>query len=407
MRRAGVGSLAALVARVGRVARAMTPVDPPRARVVVFDREGADVLARMVLAELPHAVLDVRGERYYASPRMLWRTARHLRGVRAAARPGELPGGARGVAELVWRAYLLACFDLMRPDVVVTYIDNSAAFHWASRNVARGTFIAVQNGSRLRPNVRDWLPTAPKAGCVISMPHFYCFSRFEPELYAAHRHVVDEFHVVGSIRADYYRGVVGPARARPATYDLCVVSEWEASLFQPGSPFPAVGAALERLYLYLARFLAAHDCVVAVALRSADPREAAYFSARLDGRAVLVPSDRGSMSTYAAMDDSRVIVALNSTAAREAFGWGRAVLFCNFTGDEGYGPPRRDPLWLVEADDYEAFATALGRLLDLPPGAFIARASDAAPYIMRHDGARPAYAVVRAHVDARLAAGPA
>ena len=392
-----------VLSRLARVARAMTVASPRAARVVVFDREGAEVLAQMALRDVPHLVLDVRGERYYVSARLLWGMARRFIRVRTAAAPGELPGGMRGIAELVWRSYLLACLDVIRPDVVVTYIDNSAAFQWASRNAGRGTFIAVQNGSRLRPNVRDWLPAAPRAGSVISMPHLYCFSRFEPELYARHRHRVDEFHVVGSIRGDFYRCVVGPARRSRAAYDLCVVSEWEASLFRPDSPFPAVGAALTQLYAHLARFLAAHDCRVVVALRSPDPAEHAYFASLLGARATLVPGNRAEMSTYAAMEDSRVILALNSTAAREAFGWGHPVLFCNFTGDEGFGPPRRDPLWLVEDRGYAAFADALQRLLDMPSAEFAERARDAMPYIMHHDCARPAYDAVRAHVGAVLA----
>ena len=117
-----------LLSRLTRVARAMTPADPPAARVVVFDREGAEVLAQMALRDVPHMVLDVRGERYYVSPRVLWRMVRRVAGVRAAARAGELSGGVRGIAETVWRSYLLACLDVIRPDVVVTYIDNSAAF---------------------------------------------------------------------------------------------------------------------------------------------------------------------------------------------------------------------------------------------------------------------------------------
>ena len=395
--------VAAVLGRLSRTVGAMTLASPPSCRVLVFDREGADVVGRMVLSDIPHAVFESRGERFYVAPRVLVRMARHFSAVRAAARPGELPDGLRGLAQAIWRSYLLACFDLMRPGVVVTYIDNSAAFQWVSRRVRGPVFLAVQNGSRLRPNVHDWLPRPPRAGSVISMPHLYCFSRYEPELYARFGHEVDEYHVVGSIRGDYYRDVVAPQRRDRPSYDLCIVSEWEASLFEPDTPFPAVGAALRRLYAHLTRFLSEHDHAVVVALRSPDPREARFFADAFGARAVLVASDRGSMSTYAAMDDSRVIVTLNSTAGREAFGWGHAVLFCNLTGDDGYRPPRADALWLLEEPDYGAFAAALSRLLGMPREEFVARARAALPYIMHHDPMHPAHETIRGDIRRALA----
>ena len=392
--------------RITSFLRATKLANPPQSPVVVFDREGADVIERMVLSGTPHAVFDARGEVYYLSPSVLGRAAISIGTVVRALRPGELPPGLRGFREVIWRAYLLACLDFMRPVVVITFIDNSVAFQWASRNVRGVTFIAVQNGSRLRPSVHDWLPKRPRAGSVISMPHFFCFSQYEPELYAQFGHDVDNFHVVGSIRADYYRSAIAPRRVSRGAYDLCIVSEWEASLFRPGTPFPKVGAGLSQLYRDISRFIGDNRLAVAVALRSQDPAEAAFFKQLLGVGAELIPSNMAEMSTYAAMDDSRVIVALNSTAAREAFGWGRAVLFCNFTGDDGYRPPRADPLWLVEGTDYAVFADALSRLLDMPSNEFAERTRSVAPYMMGHDPQQPAHEAVAAYVRASIARAP-
>lgn len=392
-----------LPGRIVGFLRAARFADPPQSQVVVFDREGAGIIERMVLSGTPHAIFDARGEVYYLSPRVLRRAAKSIGSVKAALRPGELPPGLRGIREVIWRAYLLACLEIMRPVVVITFIDNSVAFQWTSRNVPGVTFIAVQNGSRLRPSVHDWLPKRPRAGSVISMPHFFCFSLFEPELYAQFGHDVDSFHVVGSIRADYYRSTIAPQRVSRGAYDLCIVSEWEASLFRPDTPFQKVAAGLSQLYRDIARFIADNRLAVAVALRSQDPGEAAFFKQLLGVRAELIPSNMAEMSTYAAMDDSRVIVALNSTAAREAFGWGHAVLFCNFTGDDAYGPPRADPLWLVENEGYSVFASSLSRLLNMRGAEFAERTRSVAPYMMRHDPRHPAHEAVAAMVRASIA----
>jgi hypothetical protein len=234
------------------------------------------------------------------------------------------------------------------------------------------------------------------------MPHFYCFSEYEPELYVEFRHDVDTFHVVGSIRADYYRTTFAPRRESRCIHDLCIVSEWEASLFEANTPFPAIGAGLTLLYRHLGRFVSEHEYGVVVALRSDDPRESAFFRDLLGTRAQLVKADRPAMSTYAAMDDSAVIVALNSTAAREAFGWGKRVLFCNLTGDSGYGPPRTDPLWLVDRPEYAAFRDALRSLLSLSDEEFVSRSRKAGPFMMKHDLARPSHAVIAHDVRAAL-----
>lgn len=379
-------------------AMAAAPRNPERAPVMVFDEEGAGFLAQTILPGIPHSVLPVRGEKYFLSPGMVSRISRRIRSVHAAAKPGELAAGPRGEAELFNRAYLLAATEIAQPKVVVTFIDNRESFHWLSRNYPAATFIAVQNGSRLRASVRDWLPPRPRAGSIISIPHFYCFSRYERELYEDAGHDVGAFYPVGSVKADYYRSDIAPGRKDRRRFDLCMVSEWEASLFSGNSAFPAVTAGLTVLYSHLEKFVAGHNGAVAVALRSDDPAERAFFERIFRGKAAIIPSDRKAYSTYAAMDDSGAIVALNSTAAREAFGWGKRVLFGNFTGDPGYGPPRGDELWLVENTDYAALEKALDRILAMPDSDFSLRARRAMPYMMHHDPSAPAHRVISAHV---------
>jgi surface carbohydrate biosynthesis protein len=371
--------------------KALSPGRLRPSNVVVFDTGGADILRQAVLEDLPHVLLDSRLETVHASPGLAARSLGNALRL-ASLRPGQL-----------YTAYLLACLQQLRPKVVLTHVDNNVFFQSLSTLYPEATFIAVQNGFRSEVSVArpsqvpgGWLPEDGR----IKLSHFFCFGENERELYNRLGHEVAHFHPAGSLRAGYYKSVLAP-QDPPVAHDVCLVSQWDAS-FMEGPAYPTLRQGVRALNDHLARYAGERSVRVVIAGRSDDPREKKAVEAVFGRRAEFVPRDSANFKSYRLMDQSDLIVTLHSTAAFEAFGWGRKTLFCNLSGDPTLSCPVPGP-WSLASGPYEAFRERMDALRAKPRETFRAEAAEAARYMMNYDPARPAHRQVRELIDAVLA----
>lgn len=362
---------------------------PSRSKVVVFDAAGEEPLRRMVLGGIEHAVLPSRREVVNLSPAVLCRWLLALR----HCSPTDLFNPSRVFGEL-YRAHLLACLQVMQPKVVVTFIDNSYPFQWASRRMKGPRFIAVQNGVRFEHDVTDWLPPRPQPGSRISMPLLVSFGEFERDLYKRHGHKVDGMVPAGSLRASYYLAELddGPA----IDFDVCLVSQWDASIMLDGA-LPAMGEGVRRLDRVLAAAAQGMGLKIVVALRSSLPEEASYYRSLFGAEAQIVESDRETMSTYRTMRRSSLSVSFCSTACVECFGWGGRVLLANFSDDPAFDFPIDGP-WKLVAGEQTKLTSRIAELLETSNEEWLSLARDAAGYVMAYDASRPAHETVRAMI---------
>lgn len=368
---------------------------PGTSAVVIYDREGSDILEKTLLQDIAHEILPVRGERYYLSLAIIMGILRRL-GLLFEQK--NLPRGRklRFLAGQLFRIFQLSCLAVMRPKVVLTYIDNSYDFQWLSRRYQGAMFYAIQNGVRSPYDVADWLPPNPHPARVISMPHFFCYGEYERDLYAQYGHQVDNFHPVGSLQAGYYKANL-PKKNPARVFDLCLVSQWWEEVESPGGPVAEIKRSVVTLHEMLRRYLSETRVSMCVAMRSADGRETGYFRRLFGDHVRMIPNNRDAMSTYFAMDEGGVVLTHDSSAAREAFGWGKKVLFCNFSGHANYDSPRPGP-WSVTDADYPLFKDKLDRLRSMEPADFSAAAGDHARYLMKYNPQCPAHKVIRGKI---------
>lgn len=354
---------------------------PAPADVVVFSQHGSDVISRMLLWDIPHQILDTAPPRIFLSARLLVRLM-----VRAISihEPNPFAGSKRLRFRLglLLRIYLLACLDVMKPRLVITFVDNDYAFQWASRRLPGTAFFAVQNGTRLPYDVSSWLPPAPHPAHHMSMPHFFCFGEHVRDLYTRFGHDIDHYHPVGSVRSSFYRSRLS-APTGQQVYDLCLISQWTADLDRPDGPLPEIRRSLGILHNYVRRFASERELRLCIALRSSDSRESRFFAEFFGPSAIIIPNDRVRMSTYAAIESSGTALTMDSTVGWEAFGWGHKVLFCNCSDHENYNFPSAGP-WSIEHCDYEQFKMKLDELRHMDNAAYYAQSRPAAKYVMNH-----------------------
>lgn len=376
-----------LLKNVYQIIRAVRFSKPNRAKVLIFDRGGSENLLGTALRDIPCSVLAARMEEIHLSPSIIWGILKNLRRLESF-RPGQL-----------YTIYLLSCIEQIEPAVVITWVDNSPYFQALTRLYTTAVFLAVQNGFRHELSVSSpsqkaggWLPEPPSPGSTITLSNFFCFGQYVVDIFTRYGHDIGRYYLVGSVLAGYYKTVISPGEAE-IEHDLCLVSEW-SGVIMSGIAYPMIKRGLERLYRYLRRYLEENDLKVVIGGCSREEAESHYYASAFGERAVFIANDAPSFSTYRAMDRSDLVVSLYSTAAFEAFGWGKKTLFCNLSDDENLSCPVKG-IWSFADSSYEKFRERMDILRGLSIPQYAAHAGEAARYMMRFDPKRPAHGVIR------------
>jgi hypothetical protein len=300
----------------------------------------------------------------------------------------DLRTGIRRIFGQFYKIYLLSCLHLMKPKIVLTFVDDSPRFHFVSRKYRGAQFYAITNGIRYQPVIpqdKDYR---------ISMPDLICYGEFEADFFRRHGHLIDNFHPVGSLQGGYYKALTTTGNGNSIEYDLCLVSQWFDGIISGSLNLPEIRRAITTLEQFLATYLDENKLRFCVAMRGESPFEIEYFSKIYGDRAVLLKNKRLSMSTYRGMDRSSVIVAFDSSAAIDAYGWGKKVLFTNFSGTDNSKLPV-DQTCYIDETSYAAFRDKLDFIRELSEEKYAELTGKNRKYVVNYDPQCPAHVYVR------------
>lgn len=357
--------------------------DVPRpVSVVIFEGTNSDYLLPLC-GEASTAVLEVPCR----VVRLSWRL---IAGTVLLAKRGQ------GVEA----AYFATLLRLMKPAIVITFIDNSNLFYRVARlNSECMRFLAIQNAARY-----DVVELPPSAAEKIFLPEFACFGEYERDLYTAKGAQVGAFYPLGSLRESYFRRYwksrTEGGKGSSYDYDLCVVAE-----ASPGwnKIYPGSEDAIGKVAAYAVRYAREYGLRLVIAgKRDIAPgmerakihhrdAEVSWYEKYIGTDTPITPRVRDQFTTYGLISRSRLSLALMSTALREAANRGGKVLFCNFSKD-----PRWDfcvdGLWSLTQDGYEEFSERVTSLLSMPDADYRALSADMSAYVMNNDDDCPTYA---------------
>lgn len=328
-------------------------------KVLVYDNNGYDLLKKTALTDLDATVLHTRRELLYANPQLILFFLKNLNKLNLR----ELMC-YRNLLGQLFRIYLLSAVETVKPKLVITIIDNDYMFHWLARNYKQSKFCAVQNGVRLEVDISKRLPKYPHSAHKITIPSFFCFGDREVNMYKKHKHDINDFHPVGSLRGALYRSIT-PKKMENTKFDVCLVSQWDKELIETDK-YKSLVTGLERLENLLSKYLSDNNgrTKFCIAMRTNNPIEREHFYKVFGDKVVLVGNEQKSFSTYSLMDSSELIITFCSTAAFEALGWGAKVLFCNFSTDVNYDVISDMP-WSFSEYDYLSFKRAIESFLEM------------------------------------------
>ena len=369
---------------------------PYRVSVIVFNKEGARFLIKVILSGITYLVLPQRDIRFFSLSiffRFLVKLHLAIKNepkLTFYKRLSFFIGSTR-------RVYLLACIEAIAPKVVITYIDNDYDFQWLSSQCDGIVFIAVQNGVRSDYDLSKWLPAAPHPASVISLPHYYCFGKHEIDLYSKYGYRIKQFYPVGSLRGSYYFHHFSLVSARIENRQICLISQWGASNLIRDCFWPEFYLGFNKLCEYLKRYVIDNKTSIVVALRGSSNEERAFFTSIFGEHAFLIRNDPDLMSSYSLVNESKLTITIDSTLGREAFSWGKRVLFCNMTGDQNYSCPT-EGIWSLVDPTYQQFFDRLTEMLCMNQDQFTAQTKHCANYFMQDPRLVNAHEEIRKHI---------
>lgn len=281
---------------------------PKRRDVLVFDAVGLDILLEFFGTWRPE-VLHVRGEQINI-PVLL----------ASLVRPGDKA-----------QAYFDAYIEFVKPRVIVTYIDNDIHFMSLKRRHPDVKAVIVQNGwkSFYADVFEVFHGLTPSDRARLGVDYLLTFGDVIGQEYS--RHIGGKVIPVGSLKNNH---VVSSGSSTPGT--ITFISQWHRDGFSLAGkfcPHEAFFRQVDHLILQcLVKYAEENARYLMVALRNGETSserqlEEAYFRSIVGDNCRFSPRN-GPFPSYAAVDASEVVVAVDTTLGYESIARGRkAAIF--------------------------------------------------------------------------------
>lgn len=276
--------------------------------------------------------------------------------------------------------YEYAILSVIKPRIVISFVDNSVRFNLLSRVYCRARFIGIQNGYRAS-EVRDMAKN-------LCLTELYCFGEETKKNYSEYGCTIGQYHVIGSLKDSLYRT---NSQVAAKQYDLCFVSQFRPARFN--STMPNLRDNTEILVKYMSRYCEqeGRSFVIAGSCKPDEYElEKDYYKELLASNNYLfVRNEEFNYSSYRLIDESEVTVTINSTIGLERFGGGQKVLFCNLTDDKYYDLPSGldRGIWVLNEGyiDYMTFSDRISLILEIDNDSWWNDVEAKANYLMHFD----------------------
>jgi surface carbohydrate biosynthesis protein len=284
----------------------------------------------------------------------------------------------RGVLSYLNRVYYYSYIEYLQPSVVVTFIDNSALFQWLSNHYRKANFFAIQNGNRLKVELQSSYKN--------NLTFFFCFGRYEENQYLKYGHSANCFIPVGSIRASIYEKKSNPVKLK---YDIAIISSYFLPLPLENEISKMEGLLL-KMHQNIKQYMLNNPNLSYIVLckhkedSSEGFFEKKYYESIYGHKVQFRFQDESGTSTYKGIKQSKVIVSCCSTSGSEAIGWGKKVLFCDYSFNNSFAD-FKDGIWLTTNKNYDKFSNKMDKIISMNCKDYNILTSDYFDHIMSRD----------------------
>jgi surface carbohydrate biosynthesis protein len=359
--------------------------NPPRSNIVIFDEAQSELIANYILKGYSYFVYNMRPEKIYISPLIIYYFIKSLRRFdsnKLTISKGKL----RSVLVRLRQYYRMASFFAMKPKIVISSNDNSAIFHWLSKNYKDAEFFAIQNGHRRNYEFN-------KAHTRMYIPHFFCYGDYDKDRYLRYGHVVENSYPVGSLMIGIYRERFQNNNKKE--YDISIISEYRNHIFRDASSDHHQKRSQILTHKLLAQYVNKNQSLKVALINNKNTKEDEidFFRNIYNDSVNYIKNDRNKYTSYNVVDKSSIVVGFQSTLTFEAFGMGRKVLVIDFTDSNDYND--YEPIILLKKPSYSELENRLNELLAEPYEDYHKRTKEYASYVMNYDPSRPPHKIIR------------
>lgn len=288
----------------------------------------------------------------------------------------------------LWISYLSALIECLNPNLIITFVDNSYSFSQIAKLLDKKySFLAIQKAARYE------FEEDPESIKKIYIPNFFCFSQFEIDYYQSKKINVNNFYIGGSLNVasyeDFLKNEENKKKILNEKFDICLISE-----AAPGwnKKFPYFEESIAKVAEYAIKFSRVHKKKIAFVgkrLGAAAHNEINFYKRYLSEDFQIIPRDVNCFSSYQAMDNSELTIAMVSTMLRENLGKYKKILSCNFTNNPIWDFPISGLCFLKDCR-FKDFESRVLEILRISTDEYFLNIDKSPNYIMHYSTARSA-----------------
>ena len=336
-----------------------TFLEPKNFNLVVLDDTSIDHLV-YILENRRYFVLVTRSQNLkeiYITPKIIFLTFLYYRGN-------------------LFTAYNASLLKIIKPKIVLSFIDNSPRFHNLSKLFKdKINFLAIQNAARYDLEVCDYLKEKKIDFYDYKnffIPNFFCFGQYEIDYYKRKNVKVLNFKKIGSLRTSNFRRKVD-IHSIKEKYDICLVCD---AAFDFDNFFKLKGfeEGFAKVVKFTIKFCKENNLKLVFPIKryiaSDKNNEIYFFKKNLDKEEFdyLINNSINKkapdhFSSYQKLCESNVTIACCTTMLREALSLKKKIMVCNFSPTNIYDFPQED--FFLKNPSYEKFKKKLKEILSL------------------------------------------
>lgn len=370
--------------------------NPPQSNIIIFEKTGSRRIQNLILQDLPVFVFDSRLNEIFLGFQVIVSFFLNLNQFKIKSIK-DYKTRLHGIVGQIWRIYILAVIKIINPKVVITLIDNHPIFHWLCKHYNGAEFIAIQNGNRTKGQLNQ-------QKVEYTLQHYFCFGNYEKDLFSNFNYKVDKYYPVGSLLAGFY---IDTQKMNNITeYDICLISAWRGDIGNTEDVKKTM-KAMKKLDCMLSKYIEETKIKVSIIMRS-EPgssdrnipvygNERDYFHSIYPETVTLVDPDLKNFNIYSEILKGDLIISMGSTVPREAFGFGKKILYCDFTRSNLYN--YYNSTILFKDKNYELFKQRIDELLIMPTSEYKKNTEKYASYLMNNDLKYPPHLIIRKTID--------
>lgn len=373
-------------------------IAPPISDIVIFNRIGSQRIKKIILEQRSCVVVDSKPSIIYINIKIFLYFILNLNFLSI----GQIFKSTQIIRETfvqLWRVYLLSLIKVINPKIIITLIDNNVTFHWLCKNYRNAKFIAIQNGNRTHGELNS-------INQKFFLGDYYCFGEYEKNLFNSLDYKVENYYPIGSLLAGYY---INKIKVNKYAYDICVISSWRGNIGNSDDVQISM-KSMKKLDKMLARYISETKVRASILMRS-EPKssdrnipfygdEKDYFQKIYPESVILIDPDFKTHNIYSESIKANLIISMGSTVIRELYGFGKKVLYCDFTDSNLYNDYEK--LILFDDYNYNLFKERIDEILKLNYNDYNSIHKEYASYLMNNNQQFPPHKLIRSKIENHL-----